>query len=261
MVSDGSECFGSSFWVIAQAESAVKDAQEKGLEANQALKERQEAPDKLNKNAAQNKKEVKEAMAKVRAEGRAGSAPAAPSRRLQADLDAGVHPRAAKKADKDRQRATERDRTASWKRFERSVHGQANPEKWDKKDLGDVPEPQSHTSWNLEEDIWSQKYAGQMRLGKWRMKPRCLRWVEKVLPHGFMIDMKHLMLKALHQVRMILSTGWTGWRNDPQVRRKLDKVLKEAFESRMRLSIWILLRRLSQTSHLLTSFHHQAWRT
>ena len=123
--------------MIAQAESAVKDAQEKGLEANQALKERQEALDKLKKEAAQNRKEVKEAMAKMRAEGHAGSAPAAPSRRLQADLDAGVHPRAAKKEDKDRQRAashraaTGRDRTASWKRFERSVHGQANLQKWD----------------------------------------------------------------------------------------------------------------------------------
>ena len=88
-------------------------------------------------------------MAKVRAEGRAASAPAAPSRRLQADLDAGVHPRAAKKADKDRQRAashrasTGRDRAASWKEFERATHGQAHPEKWDKEDLGDVPEPPS----------------------------------------------------------------------------------------------------------------------
>ena len=59
----------------------------------------------MKKEAAQNRKEVKEAMAKVRAEGHAGSARAAPSRRLQANLDAGVHPRAAKKADKDRQRA------------------------------------------------------------------------------------------------------------------------------------------------------------
>ena len=38
--------------------------------------------------------------------------------------------------------ATGRDRTASWKRFGRSVHGQANPEKWDKEDPGDIPEPQ-----------------------------------------------------------------------------------------------------------------------
>ena len=133
--------------MIAQVESAVKEGQEKGLEANQALKDRQGALDKLKTEAAQNRKEVKKAMAKVRAEGRAGSAPAAPSRRLQADLDAGVHARAAKKADKDRQRAashraaTGRDKTASWKRFEQAVYKQANPEKWDKEDLGDVPEP------------------------------------------------------------------------------------------------------------------------
>ena len=54
--------------MIAQAESAVKEAQDKGLKANQALKERQETLDKLRKAAAQNRKEVKEAMAKVRAE-------------------------------------------------------------------------------------------------------------------------------------------------------------------------------------------------
>ena len=69
--------------MIAQAESAVKEAQDKGLQANKALKERQEALDKLKKEAAQHQKEAKEAMAKVRA-----SAPSAPSRRLQADLDA-----------------------------------------------------------------------------------------------------------------------------------------------------------------------------
>ena len=133
--------------MIAQAESAVTEAQDKGLEANQTLKEHQETLDKLRKEAAQNRKDVKEAMAKVRAECRAASAPAAPSRRLQADLDAGVHPRAAKKADKDRQRAAShrasigRDRQASWKEFERATRGQAHPEKWDKYDVGDVPEP------------------------------------------------------------------------------------------------------------------------
>ena len=131
-----------------EAESAVKEAEEKGLEANQTLKERQDTLDKLRREAAQNRKELS-AMAKVRAGGRAASAPSAPSRRLQADLDAGVHPRAAKKADKDRQRAashrasTGRDRAASWKEFERATHGQAHPEKWDKEDLGDVPEPPS----------------------------------------------------------------------------------------------------------------------
>ena len=97
-----------------------------GLEARQALKDRQEALAQLRAEAAQNREEVKQAIAKVR--GRAASAPAAPSRRLKADLDAGVHPRA-EKADKDRQRAashraaTGRDRTASWKRFEHAVHG------------------------------------------------------------------------------------------------------------------------------------------
>ena len=55
--------------MIAQAEGAFKDAREKGLEANQALKERQETLDKLKKEAAQNRKEIKEAMAKVRTEG------------------------------------------------------------------------------------------------------------------------------------------------------------------------------------------------
>ena len=66
---------------------------------------------------------------------------AATSRRLKADLDAGVHPRAAKKAEKDWQRAashraaTGRERTACWKGYEFAVHGQENPEKWDKEDL------------------------------------------------------------------------------------------------------------------------------
>ena len=133
--------------MIAQAESAVKEAQDKGLEANQALKERQEALDKLRAEAAKNRQKVKDAMSKVRAEGRAASAPAAPSRRLQADLKAGVHPRAAKKAEKDRKRsashraATGRERAASWLAHEQATHGQARPEKWDKDDAGDIPEP------------------------------------------------------------------------------------------------------------------------
>ena len=138
------ELFGK---MIAQAESAVKEAQDKGRQANQALKERQEALDKLKKEAAQHQKEAKEAMAKVRAEGRAASAPAAPSRRMQADLDAGVHPRAAKKKEKDRQRAashraaTAGQRASSFKRYELATFGQANPDKWDKDDMGDLPEP------------------------------------------------------------------------------------------------------------------------
>lgn len=111
--------------MISQAESAVKEAKEKGLEANQALKERQDALDKLKKEAAEKKKEVKQEMAKVR---------------LKADLDAGVHPRA--RADKDRQRAashraaTGRERSTGWKRFEEAPHGHDHPEKWDKEDMG-----------------------------------------------------------------------------------------------------------------------------
>ena len=62
------ELFGK---MIAQAESAVEEAEDMGLEANQALKDRQEALNQLRAEAAQNRKGVKEAMAKVRAEGRA----------------------------------------------------------------------------------------------------------------------------------------------------------------------------------------------
>ena len=115
------ELFGK---MISQAEKAVEEAKTKGIEANQALKDRQEDLAQLKAEAEHNRAEVREAMAKVRAEGRATSAPAIPSRRLRADLESGVHARAAKKADKDRQRAashrasTGRDRTASWKRFE-----------------------------------------------------------------------------------------------------------------------------------------------
>eukprot|EP00435_Cladocopium_sp_Y103_P016581 s2981_g4.t1 len=82
-----------------------------------------------------------------RAEGRAASAPAPMPRRLRADLEAGAHPRAAKKAEKDRQRAashrasTGQARAADWKGHELAVHGQAQPEKWDKEDKGDEPEP------------------------------------------------------------------------------------------------------------------------
>ena len=137
------ELFGK---MIAQAEGAVKEAEEMGLEANQALKDRQEALSQLRAEASQNRKRVKEAMAKVRAEGRAASAPAAaaPSRRLRADLEAGVHPRAARKAEKDTQRAashraaTGRERTQSWKRYEHAVHGQENPGKWDQDDMGEM---------------------------------------------------------------------------------------------------------------------------
>ena len=51
---------GSSF--LAADRLAPSERKEKGLEANQALKERQEVLDKLKKEAAQNRKEVKEAL-------------------------------------------------------------------------------------------------------------------------------------------------------------------------------------------------------
>ena len=70
--------------MISQAEKAVKEAEDKGLAANQAFLERQEALNKLKEEAAQKKKEVKEEMARVRAESRAASAPASASRRLKA---------------------------------------------------------------------------------------------------------------------------------------------------------------------------------
>ena len=65
-----------------------------------------------------------------------------------------MHPRAAKKADKDRQRAashraaTGRDRAASWKRLEHAAHGQENPDKWDQDDMGDFQNLPSLESWN-----------------------------------------------------------------------------------------------------------------
>jgi hypothetical protein len=46
--------------MISQAEKAVKEAEDKGLAANQALLERQEALNKLKEEAAQKKKKVKE---------------------------------------------------------------------------------------------------------------------------------------------------------------------------------------------------------
>ena len=51
--------------MIAQAESAVKEAEEMGLEASQALKERQEALNQLQKEASQNRKEVGCTLQKV----------------------------------------------------------------------------------------------------------------------------------------------------------------------------------------------------
>ena len=57
---------------------------------------------------------------------RAASAPASGSLRLQQDLQAGVHPRAAKQAEKSRQRAAEhrrrtsKERVTDWETFERT---------------------------------------------------------------------------------------------------------------------------------------------
>ena len=158
--------------MISQAEKAVKEAEDKGLAANQALLERQEALNKLKEEAAQKKKEVKEEMARVRAESRAASAPASASRRLKAALAAGVHPRAAKKKEKDRQRAashraaTMASRTADWKRHEMATHGMDDPDKWDQDDKGDEPEHPKSATWSQSatvEDISDLTDAGSMR--------------------------------------------------------------------------------------------------
>ena len=113
--------------MISQAEKAVKEAEDKGLAANQALLERQEALNKLKEEAAQKKKEVKGEMARVRAESRAASAPASASRRLKADLDAGVHPRAAKKKEKDRQRAASHRAATIWPQEQLTGRGMSWP--------------------------------------------------------------------------------------------------------------------------------------
>ena len=152
--------------MIAQAESIVKDAQEKGLEANEALKERQEALDKLKKEAAQNRKEVKEAMAKVRAEGRAGSAPAAPSPRLQADLDAGVH--------------RYQSSSCHWERQDSQL------------------EPKRHRGGHLKSE---RRRVDEARITENEAKmPEMSR---EGTPPWIHDGYEHLMLKALHQVMMI----------------------------------------------------------
>ena len=223
--------------MIGQTESAVKDAQDKGLQANQALKERQEALDKLKKEAAQHQKEAKEAMAKVRAEGRAASAPAAPSRRLQADLDAGVHARAAKKAEKSRQRAashraaTAKDRTASFKNYELATHGQANPDKWDKEGIGDLPEPPKARK------LEPKRHRG----GHHRSERRRADEARKKANEEKMKEMsKEGIPKWIHDKFEISSEETTDecefvsrlekLKNDPEVLSKLDNVLKEAYE-------------------------------
>ena len=223
--------------MIAQAESAVKDAQDKGLQANQALKERQEALDKLKKEAAQHQKEAKEAMAKVRAEGRAASAPAVPSRRLQTDLDAGVHARAAWKAEKSRQRvashraATAKDRTASFKNYELATHGQAKPDKWDKEDTGDLPEPPKARK------LEPKRHRG----GHHRSERRRADEARKKANEDKMKEMsKEGIPQWIHDKFEISSEETTDedefvsrlekLKNDPEVLSKLDNVLKEAYE-------------------------------
>ena len=79
---------------------------------------------------------------------RAASAPASGSLRLQQDLQAGVHPRAAKQAEKSRRRAAERrrrtskERVTDWETFERTrpEDGYEATAKWDKEDKGDYPD-------------------------------------------------------------------------------------------------------------------------
>ncbi len=93
-----------------------------------------------------------------RATRRAASAPAVESRRLRQDLEAGVPPRAAKKAEKDRQRAAEHRRATSkarvtdWTTFERTREEDAYEatDKWDLEDRGDCQE-------SLESGIWSPR--------------------------------------------------------------------------------------------------------
>ena len=223
--------------MIAQAESAVKDAQDKGLQANQALKERQETLDKLKKEAAQHQKEAKEAMAKVRAEGCAASAPVAPSRRLQADLDAGVHARAAKKAEKSRKRAashraaTAQERTASFKNYELATHGQAKPDKWDQEDIGDLPEPPKARK------LEPKRHRG----GHHRSERRRADEARKKANEDKMKEMsKEGIPQWIHDKFEISSEETTDecefanrlekLKTDPEVLSRLDNVLKEAYE-------------------------------
>ena len=223
--------------MIAQAESAVKDAQDKGLQANQALKERQETLDKLKKEAAQHQKEAKEAMAKVRAEGRAASAPAAPSRRLQADLDAGVHARAARKAEKSRQRAashraaTAKDRTASFKNYELATHGQANPDKWDKEDIGDLPEspkarklePKRHSGGHHRSERRRADEA-RKKANEDKMKEMSKEGIPEWIHDKFETSSEETTDECEFASRL------EKLKNDPEVLSKLDNVLKEAYE-------------------------------
>ena len=230
------ELFGK---MIAQAESAVKEAQDKGRQANQALKERQEALDKLKKEAAQHHKEAKEAMAKVRAEGRAASAPAAPSRRMQADLDAGVHPRAAKKKEKDRQRAashraaTAGQRASSFKRYELATFGQANPDKWDKDDMGDLPEPPKARKLEPKRHRGGHHRSERRRADEARKKANKEKMKElskEGIPQWIHDKCEISSEESISSEGYEFVSRLEKLKTDPEVLSKLDNVLKEAYE-------------------------------
>ena len=225
--------------MIAQAESAVKEAQDKGLQANQALKERQEALDKLKVEAAQHQKEAKEAMAKVRAEGRATSAPAAPSRRMQADLDAGVHPRAAKKKEKDRQRAashraaTAKERTASFKRYELATFGQADPDKWDQDDIGDRPEPPKARKLEPKRHRGGHHKSERRRADEARKKANKEKMKEMSqdeIPQWIHDKYEISSEESISSEGKEFVSRLEKLKTDPEVLSKLDNVLKEAYE-------------------------------
>ena len=225
--------------MIAQAESAVKEAQDKGLQANQALKERQEALDKLKVEAAQHQKEAKEAMAKVRAEGRAASAPAAPSRRMQADLDAGVHPRAAKKKEKDRQRAashraaTAKERTASFKRYELATFGQADPDKWDQDDIGDRPEPPKARKLEPKRHRGGHHKSERRRADEARKKANKEKMKEMSqdeIPQWIHDKCEVSSEESISSEGEEFVSRLEKLKTDPEVLSKLDNVLKEAYE-------------------------------
>ena len=230
------ELFGK---MIAQAESAVKEAQDKGRQANQALKERQEALDKLKKEAAQHHKEAKEAMAKVRAEGRAASAPAAPSRRMQADLDAGVHPRAAKKKEKDRQRAashraaTAGQRASSFKRYELATFGQADPDKWDKDDMGDLPEPPKARKLEPKRHRGGRHWSDRRRADEARKKANKEKMKEMSkdeIPQWIHDKCEISSEESISSEGYEFVSRLEKLKTDPEVLSKLDNVLKEAYE-------------------------------
>ena len=213
------ELFGK---MVSRAEKAVEEAKEKGIEANQALKDR-DALAQLRAEAEQNREEVKEAMAEVRAQSRATSAPAAPSRRLRADLEARVHARAAKKADKDRQRAashraaTGRDRTASWKRFEHAVHEPPKPRKL---------EPKRHRGGHhrserrrQDEARKEENLAKMSEMSGEATPPWIQDLYEKSETESVAASGEDDLVNRLDRLQQ-----------DPAVTHKLDKVLQEAYE-------------------------------